>query len=930
MYIHGYYYNQQGEKISVHILTGGDRSEEIEIGATLDNGEDGDIFFTDDPVEITSQANDTFDHLLCYQASVRLLCRDYVPGFFCNSCREAVVNIYRDNVCLFAGYIEPQAFSQGYNEEYDEVELTCIDCPSALQYSNYRGIGSLGVTYAAIKAKASQRTFYDILMEIMADATRGLDIVGGRSILFFYDCSKAVDGTTAHQYTIFKDISINELLFLGEEEDDVWTQEDVVTEMLKYLDLHIVQDGFSFYVFSWDTVRKAPRRIYFQELASGRLFPVSCSDSLDISTGMAADCDTKIEVNSTYNQILLTDNVTEMENLVENPLDSSSLAHAYGNYQKYMTEYIAEGEGKTAIRAFGAMVNGTGTDWGDASQVDWYLWVKKNPLWKFYVTDPDGKRSSVYDSLVDGETNQQDILSKHLNHGVGAALVAFGSVEKKNGGSDNSPASAPDMKDYLVIGLNTSATAHYPESGNIWSVIAFGSETKSTYLTDGSKLQAAYPIAEYIGNTAGGTFSPSDDETTNYIQISGKITLNPLMNMTGGMKDLQAFTGWNKNSKFWHYTVASRNNGDGRYYAQRFWKAASWKDDVADDADCNATKQSRGVFPFTNNGPQGLEFNYNDSHESKDTVSKVGVLQCMLIIGDKCVVETLPENGGSGNGDPSDFTWRKYKTLEECANADEWLQQSFAIGFDPKLKDKLIGTEFDIQKNTSYTSGVNVEGTLIPIKMGDHVSGQVKFYILGPVNEEWNNVTKRHKTFFRHTKYFDQGVYLLEMTSSIMVRDFEIKVLSDNGKAGAVEDDKDIVYMSDTKESFVNKKDDLEFKITTALTSAECKQLGVNNAVKLSSPLNVATDSALLTICDRTNGVTAKPEQLYVDAYWREWHEPRLVVTQSLDGKAASDWSLCNRFNRYRVPSLNKVFYVQGIDRNLTEGTATLTLREKF
>lgn len=926
MYIHGYYYNQQGEKISVYILTGGDRSEDIEIGA-----EDGDISFTDDPVEITSQVNDTFDHLLCYQASVRLLCRNYVPGFFCNSCREAVVNIYRGDDCLFAGYIEPRAFSQGYNEDMDEVDLTCIDSLSALQYSNYRNIGALGVTYAAIKAQATQRTFFDILKEIANDATDGLDILGSGAVRVFYDGSKAIDATSGHRYTIFSDISINELLFLGDEEDDVWTQEDVLTEILKYLGLHIVQDGLVFYIFSWKTLRDSGGSIKFANLLTGVVGYAKREGFANITTDMVSDCDTKIDVSPTYNQLLLTDNVTEMENLVENPLDSNSLTHAFGNYQKYMTEYIAEGEGKKAIQAFGAMINGTGTDWGDASQVDWYLWVKKNPLWKFYVTDSNGKRSDVYGSLVNGVTNQQDILSKYLNHGVGAALVAFGSVEKKNGGSDNSPASAPDMKDYLVIGLNTSATAYYPESGNIWSTIAFGSETKSTYLTDGSKLQAAYPIAEYIGNTAGGTFSPSDDETTNYIQISGKITLNPLMNETGNMKDLQAFTGWDKGSKFWHYTVASRNNGDGRYYAQRFWKAASWKDDVVDDADCNATKQSRGVFPFTNNGPQGLEFNYNDACESKDTVSKVGVLQCMLVIGDKCVVETLPENDGSGDGDPRDFTWQKFKTMDECADIDEWLQQSFAIGFNPKLKDKLIGTEFDIQRNTSYTSGVNVEGTLIPIKKDDHVSGQVRFYILGPINEEWDNVTKRHKTFFRHTKYYNERVCLLEQTSSIMVRDFKVEVLSDNGKVGTVDENKDIVYMSDTKETFVNKKDDLEFKITTALTSEECKKMGVNNSVKLSSPQNVATDNALLTIYDTMSGTTAKPEQLYVDERWTEWHEPRIVLTQNLiDKKTSGGRKTCNFLNLYKVASLGKYFYVQGISRNLTEGTATLTLRERF
>ncbi len=124
----------------MHIVTDNNRAKQVEIG---DDGSG--IFFTDDPVEIRHSVNDTFDHLLRSQATIRLLTRDFVKDFFCTSCMDAVVNIYRGDRCIFAGFIEPQAYSQGYNEVYDELELTCIDALSALQYSKYRNVGSLGV-----------------------------------------------------------------------------------------------------------------------------------------------------------------------------------------------------------------------------------------------------------------------------------------------------------------------------------------------------------------------------------------------------------------------------------------------------------------------------------------------------------------------------------------------------------------------------------------------------------------------------------------------------------------------------------------------------------------------------------------------------------------------------------------------------------------
>lgn len=248
MYIHGSFYNKQDEKVTVLIVTKDDRTTEKEIGKE----EDG-LFFSDDPVEITSQVNDTLDVLLCYQASIRLLCRDYVPDFFCNSCREAVVNILVDDKCYFAGFIEPQAFSQDYNEELDEIELTCIDCLSALQYSNYRNIGTAGTTYTGVKANADQRTFLDLIKEILGGVSQALCISEDKTCGIYVDKSiTGCNNSSLNIWGVLRKINISELLFLGEEEDDVWTQEDVLTEILKYLNLHIVQEGTDFYIFNWD------------------------------------------------------------------------------------------------------------------------------------------------------------------------------------------------------------------------------------------------------------------------------------------------------------------------------------------------------------------------------------------------------------------------------------------------------------------------------------------------------------------------------------------------------------------------------------------------------------------------------------------------------------------------------------------------------
>lgn len=895
MYIHGSFLSQQGDTITVHIVTGNDRTQTIEIGT-----EKADVYFSEDPAEIENEVNDTFDVLLRNSAKIRLLCGNLITNLFSTSCRDAVVNIYKNDTCIFAGFIEPQTLSQPYNDRWDELELNCIDALSALQYSKYKNVGALGVIYAFVKAEAAQRSFYDIATEILQGVTGGLDILGNQNIKFWYDGSKAVDAQTANRYQVFRQLSISDLLFLGDDESDVWQQDEVLEELFKYLNLHIVQDGFNFYIFSWESVKAAPDKIIWHDIVANGT-KTTPQQAVTISLANVADCDTTISIGDVYNQLLLTAKVEDIESVIESPLDDDLLVSPYINKQKYLTEYSSDGEGKTAYNAFYAMTHNQKTTYGAGAITDWYVQVMRNKQWTFPMkgnTDID---------IVDyfgSEGTKQHALPDWLGQAPGAAIMALGSVKMNTANDDNSPTSKVNMTNYLVVSVN----------GN-----GVDNDENKTYPSV-ADIQKNIPYAVYTGNKSGGVFSPPDEETTNYIVLSGKVILNPIMRRTNTYTNLhnKEWTKWPPNIEkgmiyVWHQTVPSRNNGDGRYYTRQYWQAKTPDKEVAWHEGADS-----GFYPYTGEGPEEYEFKYSAIGDSTDTISKVAVLACMLVIGDKCVVET------GTKGQTTDFAWQKYKERSECQSDDEYYQQCFTIGFDPKVGDKLVGTEFSIQNNIDYKMGIDVEGIAIPITKGDKISGQVRFMILGPVNVTWDVITRRHPTFFRHTKWSSSSVPLLAHVSSILIKSFEVKVYSDNGLISNGNDDNDIIYMSDTKETFVNKKDDLEFKINSALTATECAQLGVSNTVKLSTPLNISTGDGVLEVYDRNGNVKAKPEQIYVNSYYTEYHKPRIVMEQKLRDID----NVVSLFNHYRHEALNKEFFVQGIGRNLIEGRADLTLKE--
>ena len=120
--------------------------------------------------------------------------------------------------------------------------------------------------------------------------------------------------------------------------------------------------------------------------------------------------------------------------------------------------------------------------------------------------------------------------------------------------------------------------------------------------------------------------------------------------------------------------------------------------------------------------------------------------------------------------------------------------------------------------------------------------------ILGPVNTTWDVITRRHPTFFRHTKWSSSTVPLLAHVSSIILKSFEVKVYSDNGLVNNTGDN-DLIYMSDTVETYVNKKDDLQMKINSALNTLRAS-ISSNPLNALRSGVSDASLRASVSVSD--------------------------------------------------------------------------------
>ena len=873
MYIHGQFRDVNNVLYSVHILSNDDKTEEMIIG---ENG----LYFSGSPISIETDNEDTFQTIIKRSASINLVTKDYIGDkLFADNSRNIKVNIYKGDKCIYAGFVEPNTFSQPFVNGLDEFTVNTTDALATLQYYNYGDVNLNN--YKASRAKASVKSFKDMLDQIMLDI-QDIDIVNGTKGKIFYDLSKGV--SKGKEKTIFSDCSMSELYMLGDEADDVWTNEDVISQMMQYLNLHIIQDGFDYYIYDWNTIKD--KRTGWYNLTEDTVVTITPT-LLEMTADLHSSDDTNLSVADVYNQVSIKCSLEDQDSVIESPMDSENLSSLYNGKQKFMTEYISEGEGVRANNAFFDMIHDRATSYEACKIVDWYLQAMYNTNWNFIT--PKGYITSLCE-LSNGVYVNQWKLPKYLkDNQLIPCIFKMGSVKKQNDVTDNSPTSKIDMNTYLYISIN----------GN-------GDDTETNHSPSDQTIKDRSGMIEYIGNNSGGVFSPTDDITTNYLVFSGEMCLMPIQ------KETEIFSILQKHDRgdYWHRTVPSDNNGDGRYYTRRWYTQ-----EKPSDTPSSYLSNALSLHPWTpDKANHELQYNYTANGDSTDMFKKLPILECELIIGNKRLVETNIDTYGN-----STYQWVK---IGEEPTIDGEKKTTFSLGIDPKIGDKIIGDEFDIQNNISYTMNLDAKGTAIPIKKSDALSGAVVFRILGPVNLTWNDITRRHPSFWRHTKWYNNTKFVLSHIENIIIKNFECKIYSDQG-GNENKQDNDLIYMSNETDRFINKKDDVEFKFITQLSSSECAKKGIKNTVNLNAVIETDSQTPLESIYNATTMETAKPEEHYINQYYLSYSRPKLIMETDLhDSPSISIHSILHS------KVLNRNFFVQSIDRDLKESTVHIKLKE--
>lgn len=389
-----------GTNYKVQITTEGNTPSELTLGVPP--------FVT----EMDSSEDTIYKPVKYQSATVKIISGDYLLDIYSGTAQGTKVELLQGNEVKWTGYVTPNLYDMGFDEDREEVEIECIDALSTLQYYKYQS------------ANKSVVRFVDIIDNLLqqCNAYQHYYISGNIQL--------------DESGSILDKLYISEQNFFDEKDDEnvtdndvAWTCQEVLEELCQYLGCTAIADGDSVYFLDYDAIKQGVNTYYKYSVGN-----TSTSEQVTVEfrkTIIASDHSENgatLSLDNVYNKVSVEDDFYTFENVIpdmfENlvnitkPTDSdlaSSTNVNNGMYGEVVQSEIDNAGDKTnnnMIVMLDRVYNPQKSSYGDYNAV--FVKYFTNPNYKFYKYNGT-TRSEVT------ELNYTDTKSLH-----GAFIAKFG------------------------------------------------------------------------------------------------------------------------------------------------------------------------------------------------------------------------------------------------------------------------------------------------------------------------------------------------------------------------------------------------------------------------------------------------------------------------------------------------------------------------
>ena len=270
----------------------------------------------EDPIIIRQNGDKLFDPIKTQSATVKIVSAEYLYPLY-NAGYNVSVTIKRKNynatdytIVLFYGYVTPNIYNQTY-QYVDEIEIECISDLAMLKYQDYTTDNKSIYSVADIIKRCLNNTRYTYLYMVTPD---------------YYGFDRdAVGQTKCTQHDILKALYLDEVNFFDDNEEQTpWTRYEVLEEIMKYLDLSLVEYQYKLmainYGQNWKTNDNVHNEVYDLRTLDTR----KNSDTVklyNITESSYFSSDNNVSLDETYKKIKIKANTYPYDEVFNEILD---------------------------------------------------------------------------------------------------------------------------------------------------------------------------------------------------------------------------------------------------------------------------------------------------------------------------------------------------------------------------------------------------------------------------------------------------------------------------------------------------------------------------------------------------------------------------------------------------------------------------------
>lgn len=241
-----------------------------------------------------------YSPIRCGGATIGLLLDTPLFDLYSGQAKGVKATVYRGAAKVWAGWVSPTMYDQGFDGEFEEVQLDCVDGLAVLKNIPYR------------TSMRSQLTLLEIIRKCLAES----EVI---DTLFISD---NVQFTQTAVESVCERLRLSENCFFkdkddpSQSDDDVaWSCQDVLAEIMRWLGLTMVVEGSAVYCLDYDQMKRSTPWYWRYDVAGGQGQRIQVKRQIDIDGSSYASSGTRLSLDKIYNKVTVADDFRSMQTL---------------------------------------------------------------------------------------------------------------------------------------------------------------------------------------------------------------------------------------------------------------------------------------------------------------------------------------------------------------------------------------------------------------------------------------------------------------------------------------------------------------------------------------------------------------------------------------------------------------------------------------